>query len=193
MMPPPPPRLPLQPPPERTFQHPVLVGLRGDVWSDMSILGYRGNPGAAACYPWDPALSPCVPSDERPKFLISSREAAEAVGAASRVEQFSPGPDGHEFDDDEEQYELARVKCRFALRRFQESFPELDPRPSDVFCTHASQQLTRPCPCGSGVLARWPWVVQTMGLGFCDCGMASWELTCWRSEWIKAGAPNLAW
>ena len=46
---------------------------------------------------------------------------------------------------------------------------------------------------GRGVLAQWPWVVQTAQLGFCDCGMASWELTCWRCEWIGAGAPDLAW
>ena len=42
-------------------------------------------------------------------------------------------------------------------------------------------------------LSMWPWVVQTKQLGFCDCEMAGWELTCWRSEWIAAGAPNLAW
>jgi hypothetical protein len=51
---------------------------------------------------------------------------------------------------------------------------------------------TRPCPCGGGVLPKWPWVVQTAGLGFCGCDMAGWELTCWRAEWIMAGAPNLA-
>ena len=46
---------------------------------------------------------------------------------------------------------------------------------------------TRPCPCGRGALAKWPWVVQQDHLGFCDCWMASWEIQCWRSEWIKAG------
>jgi hypothetical protein len=58
---------------------------------------------------------------------------------------------------------------------------------------HASQHHTRPCPCGRGALAKWPWVVQTARWGFCDCWMASWELTCWRGEWIKAGDPNLAY
>ena len=42
-------------------------------------------------------------------------------------------------------------------------------------------------------LAMWPWVVQTAQLGFCDCNMAGWELTCWRCEWIAAGYPSLAW
>ena len=28
------------------------------------------------------------------------------------------------------------------------------------------QHHTRPCPCGLGALAMWPWVVQTAQLGF---------------------------
>ena len=78
-------------------------------------MGYRGNPAAAAAHAWDPTKPPCVPSDERPLYLIDSREAAEAAGAASRVEQFYPGPDGHEFDDDEDQDNLARMLSRSAV------------------------------------------------------------------------------
>ena len=53
------------------------------------------------------------------------------------------------------------------------------------------EKQKRPCPCGRSALAVWPWVVHTPQLGFCDfreegCGMAAWELTCWRSEWIEA-------
>ena len=80
---------------------------------------------------------------------------------ASRIERFSP-VDG-EFDDgnEEECYELARVEHRFALRRLQESFPDLEAGP---LLAHASQHRTRPCPCGRGALAVWPWVVQTAQL-----------------------------
>ena len=83
------------------------------------------------------------------------------------------------------------AKHKHALRRLQQSLPEVDPRPVGI--ANASQHQTRPCPCGRGVLARWPWVAQTAQLGFCDCGMAGWELTCWRCEWIGAGAPDLVW
>ena len=89
----------------------------------------------------------------------------------------------------EEIYKEARVPFEFALRRLLRAFPEVGPCPLEG---HASQQQTRPCPCGSGVLARWPWVVQTSELGFCECDMASWELTCWRMEWISAGGPDLS-
>ena len=133
---------------------------------------------------WNPEMPPCVPSDHRPEHLFNSREAAEAAGAASRVERFAPPAIG--WDDD---YELACVENKLALRRLRESFPEVDPCPM----AHASQHHTRPCPCGRGALAKWPWVVQAAQLGFCNCWMAGWELTCWRIEWIGAGAPNLAW
>jgi hypothetical protein len=33
--------------------------------------------------------------------------------------------------------------------------------------------------------------VQTAQLGFCACYMASWELTCWRSDWLETGSPLL--
>ena len=159
-------------------------------WSDDSILGYRGLPGGDPEERfWDTEKPPCVPSDHRPQHLFTSRDAAKAAGMASRMERFAPDEDG-EFDgNDEEYYELARVEHRFALRRLREEFPEVAACPM----VHASQHHTRPCPCGRGVLAMWPWVVQTAQLGFCDCWMASWERTCWRSEWIKAGVPNLAY
>ena len=162
------------------------------------IPGYRGRPGASGIRDgdieeiyWNPAAPPCVPSDHRPGELFHSREAAEAAGMASRVEQFAfrPDEDGEDDEFDEESYELACVKHKHALRRLQEAFPQVDLCPM----ADTSKHHTRPCPCGRGALAVWPWVVQTKQLGFCQCSMASWELICWRSEWIAAGYPQLAW
>ena len=154
-------------------------------WSDDSIPGYRGTPGGSEeeRY-WNPERPPCVPSDHRPVHLFNSREAAEAAGMASRVERFTRRPDEDGEDDEfvEELYELACVKHKDAMRRLHASFPEV-----------VDDHGTRPCPCGHGILGKWPWMVQTAQLGFCECWMAGWELTCWRSEWIKAGHPHLAW
>ena len=88
-----------------------------------------------------------------------------------------------DFDDDfwnEERYDLACVKHAHALRRLRRAFPEV-----------SEERQTRPCPCGRGELATWPWVALTAQAGLCDhrgCHMASWELTCWRWEWIVDGA-----
>ena len=157
------------------------------------IEGYRGRRGGDEEERfWNPAMPPCVPSDHRPANLFNSREAAEAAGAAARVELLAPPlPDEEEYgeddynpmwDFDEDEYEVACLKHKQKVRRLREAFPEA-----------GTEHHTRPCPCGRGALAVWPWVVQTAQLGFCECGMASWERTCWRSEWIAAGAPNLAW
>ena len=157
------------------------------------IPGYRGRPGGddVERY-WNPALPPCVPSDHRPALLFNSREAAEAAGAAALVERRAPPPPDDEeygeddynpmWDFDEDEYDVACLRHKQKLRRLRESFPEAD-----------EEHHTRPCPCGRGALAVWPWVVQTAQLGFCECWMACWERTCWRSEWIAAGAPDLAW
>ena len=92
----------------------------------------------------------------------------------------------------EEKDEQARLTYKFALRRLKEAFPELEVEPCHRLA-HASEHPTRPCPCGAGVLPKWPWVVQTVGLGFCGCEMAGWEQICWRGEWIATGAPKLRW
>ena len=124
------------------------------------------------------------------RWQVGSR----AAGAASGVERCFPEGDeeSEDYYDDEDRDEVARVKYKAALRRLQKTFPELDVSPM-LAVARASEQPTRPCPCGAGVLPKWPWVVQTVDLGFCGCDMAGWELTCWRAEWIMAGAPNLAW
>ena len=91
------------------------------------IPGYRGRPGGDEAERfWNPAAPPCVPSDHRPTCLFSSRLAAEAAAAASRVEHFAPRPDSDGEDEyfDEELYELACVKHKHALRHLRASFPE---------------------------------------------------------------------
>ena len=152
------------------------------------IKGYRGRPGGDPDERfWNPAKPPCVPSDDRPQHLFASREAAEAASAAAQVEAWAPPPFEDEYYNGEERYDLACVKHKHAVRQLLTAFPEV----TACFMAHASQHETKQCPCGRGVLARWPWVVHTAQLGFCDareCGMASWELTCWRSEWIVDGA-----
>ena len=167
------------------------VGRKNSANQDNTdIPGYRGVP---LCYEeeryWDPQKEPCVPSDHRPALLFNLWEAAEAAGEASRMEAFASRADQvsgeydfHDGERDEELYELACVKHKHAMHRLLSSFPRSDE-------THH----TRPCPCGPGALAMWPWVVQTAQLGFCECPMAEWERICWRSEWIKAGSPGLAW
>ena len=121
-----------------------------------------------------------MPSDDRPEHLFNTRAAAEAASAASQVEAWAPPPFEDEYYNDEERYALACVKHEHAVRRLREAFPEVDPCP----LAGTSRHNTRACPCGRGVLARWPWVVQTAQLGFCACAMANWELTCWRQEWL---------
>ena len=150
-----------------------------------NIRGFRGRPGGDPDERyWSPWKPPCVPSDERPAHLFLTRVAAEAASAAAQVESFGPpSPDDEYGYFDEEWYDSWCVKHTHAVRRLREAFPEVAPCP----IAHASQHETRPCPCGHGLLARWPWVVQTAALGFCgarECGMASWEHTCWRWEWI---------
>ena len=156
------------------------------------IKGCRGRPGGGGGDPderyWNPAKPPCVPSDDRPEHLFNTRVAAEAASTASQVEASAPPPPEDEYGYfDAEHYELACLKHQHALRRLREAFPEVDPCP----LVRASLHETRPCPCGRGVLARWPWVAQTAQLGFCACDMASWELTCWRYEWLALVGRDL--
>jgi hypothetical protein len=114
----------------------------------------------------------------------TSDAAANAVGKAARVEMFMMPADYDEVRDnysyDEELDEIARLEYKYAMRQLLDQ--GVCPDPCPMFA-HASQHHTRPCPCGHGVLARWPWVVQTATLGFCDCRMAEWELVCLRGEW----------
>ena len=82
--------------------------------------------------------------------------------AAYQLEDLKP--DNFENDFEEEDYEVASVKYKFAIRRLLQEFPELAPF---LIVAPASEHDTRPCPCGRGVLAKWPWVVQNDWLGFC--------------------------
>ena len=208
---PPPPPPPLPPPTvpfdhaEKLieYDHPVGRWVGDKIKFSFDIPGYRGVPGDEGGggrddprY-WDPEKPPCVSSDFRPEHLIKSPLAAKAAIAANEVEFRCKPPDFDDENDerhyDEERDEIARVKYKHALRRLFESFPELDPCP---MLAHASQHCTRPCPCGRGVLARWPWVVQDEERGFCACSMGGWELICWRGEWEEAARkaiPRWAW
>jgi hypothetical protein len=189
---PPPPSLPLPPPslpmPEADdrvkYLHPDGCRVDGKwVWSDNSIPGYRGCPGMECCSDgggcfWNPEKPPCIPSDHRPDHLFRSPKAAEAAELAERLEFLSKGwqdDEGGQFFDEEE-IEIKSVRHKYALRRLHASFPEVADQ----------EHHSRPCPCGRGALAMWPWVVQTAQLGFCECDMALWERQLWRSEWVKA-------
>ena len=155
-----------------TERHPEIPGYRGRAMADVEEIY------------WNPAKAPCVPSDHRPEELFNSQQAAEAAGAAAGVEKSTLTE--HDEDNNEEsmaeEYELACVRHKYAMRRLRLSFPEV-----------ADDGSRRPCPCGLGALAMWPWVVQTAELGFCVCIMAQWELICWRSEWISTSHPYLRW
>ena len=161
------------------------------------IAGYRGRPGGDEDEAfWNPEKPPCVPSDPRPSHLFGTRVAAEAACAAARVECCAPKHDPEDTglndwrdEQDDEDYEVACVQHKVAVRRLERAFPELGQCPLDQ---HASHYQTRPCPCGRGALAKWPWVVQMAQHGFCDCPMAGWELICWRREWAR-NFPQLGW
>ena len=112
-----------------------------------------------------------------------------AIKWADAVERSAPLPADPEIRQEyweawerEEEYEVACVRHKHAMRWLRDLFPEV-----------GEEHHTRPCPCGRGALAMWPWVVQTKQLGFCDCDMASWERICWRTEWIRVGYPSLRW
>ena len=161
--------------------------------------GFRGHGGAKGEERWDPDLPPCIPSDERPDKVFGSEQAAKATAACAWLERTLPRPteDSDEEEDEgrEEREEVARVRYKHALRKLAEAFPELE-LPAGLYAgLHASEQVTRPCPCGAGRLARWPWVLQTKALGFCPGavvaedpdspdGRHDWEDICWRGEWI---------
>ena len=159
--------------------------------------GFRGHGGARGEERWDPDQPPCIPSDERPDKVFGSEQASKATEACAWLERtlLRQTEDSDEEEDEgrEEREEVARVGYKHALRKLAEAFPELE-IPAGLYAgLHASEQVTRPCPCGAGRLARWPWVLQTKALGFCsgawlnpDCpdGRHDWEDICWRNEWI---------
>ena len=178
--------------------------------------GYRGHGGAFGEEKWDPDLPPCIPSDERPENIFGSSLAAKAVAAAAILEQSLPqgDPEASDYEEDEgqeEREEVAKVKYKHALRQLAEAFPELQIPAGLHAGLDASEQETRPCPCGTGLLSRWPWVLQTAALGFGPSaavdgvsddaatadiqGKHDWEMISWRSEWISSApdGDSLAW
>ena len=170
---------------------------------------------------WDPDQPPLIPSDERPDKVFGSVVAAEAVAAAQVLERAFPSQNPEDSDYEEEYYDdedsrlegldLARIKYKHALRRLAAEFPELMIPPGLHAGLDASEQETRPCPCGVGRLPRWPWALQTVCLGFCPSSNIyvdwsklgsywdlkdddpvhkhSFEVINWREEWMLA-APG---
>ena len=145
---------------------------------------------------------------ERPDAVFGSNLAAKAVAAAHILEKHLPHlPREEDEDHDEEREEVARVEYKHALRRLAAEFPELKVPAGLHAGVDASAQETRPCPCGAGLLARWPWVLQSVSLGFCPTSDVDWsestddkataelqdvhshEMVTWREEWIMA-APE---
>ena len=172
-------------------------------WNGFEKVGYRGaNSGAYGGEKWDPDVPPCVISDERPPPVFGSEEAALAVHAARWLEDRLPEQFvGDEGAYNEEEEDVARVRYKHALRRLATAFPELEvPVPELCAGLQADLQCTRPCPCEAGLLAKWPWVLQTPQLGFCPGGEwgenddEEWttqskhdcESFSWRHEWIMA-------
>ena len=187
----PPPTMPVFVERERVvYEHPIPKRVGRDlVYGDDAAPGYRAIPANGfgiegedtRC--WDPRAAPCVPSDYRPARTFRSFAAANATAKAARVEMFMQPPDydPESLDHyDQENDEVSRVQYKWAMSKLQDQ--GLCPDPCPMFA-HASQHQTRPCPCGRGALGKWPWVIHSAELGFCDCEMALWELTCWRHEW----------
>ena len=133
-------------------------------------------------------------------MLRSSREAEEATSRAWELERFFLYDDDPDYNDSEEEKEVAIVRYRHALSRLKAAFPSLCPGWSGEV-QRADEQNSVPCvaACG-GRLGAWPWTVQTHALGFCNCDViykfrGAWgDAYYWKHE---AGVPNqgdgLAW
>ena len=170
-------------------------------WTGYDKVGYRGCESSYGAEKWDPDLPPCVISDQRPPQVFGSKEAALAAAAARELERLLPenfvGDEGAYNEEDED---LARARYKHALRKLAKAFPELEVLVPELCAgLQADQQCTRPCPCGAGHLAKWPWVLQTPQLGFCPGGewgeddeevttqgKHDWEVISWRHEWVMA-------
>ena len=166
-------------------------------WTGYDKVGYRGCESSYGAEKWDPDLPPCVISDQRPPQVFGSKEAALAAAAARELERLLPenfvGDEGAYNEEDED---LARARYKHALRKLAKAFPELEVLVPELCAgLQADQQCTRPCPCGAGLLAKWPWVLQTPQLGFCPGGewgedddevttqgKHDWEVISWRTS-----------
>ena len=159
---------------------------------------------------WDPDQPPLIPSDERPDKVFGSVVAAEAIAAANLLERAFPDQNPEDsdyegdFEDEEtrlESLQILRIKYKHALRRLAAEFPELSIPPGLHAGLDASEQETRPCPCGAGKLSRWPWALQTVCLGFCPSShkyidwskLGSYEDLKYDDAWMKHGNEMIKW
>ena len=138
---------------------------------------FRGTAGAFEDEGWDLYQPPCIPSDERPEHVFGSMAAAKAIAAANILDNLNnicpPTSDSEEEGDAEreereDREEVARAQYKLAIRKLARAFPDLDiPAAGLTAGLHAREQETRSCPCGAGLLPRWPWVPVDARLGFC--------------------------
>ena len=151
-------------------------------WTGYDKVGYRGCESSYGAEKWDPDLPPCVISDQRPPQVFGSKEAALAAAAARELERLLPenfvGDEGAYNEEDED---LARARYKHALRKLAKAFPELEVLVPELCAgLQANQQCTRPCPCGAGLLAKWPWAP-------CEMAMGAANPTAWVLPWRGVG------
>ena len=92
---------------------------------------------------------------------------------------------------DEDGVEIERITYRRALKRLSEAFPELELQVSELLeGVRADERNSRACPCGTGRLPQWPWMVHRPGMGFCNCPESAYYLVCARWDWIP---PDMPW
>ena len=124
-------------------------------------------------------------------------EVAVASAKAHRFENIVgelDDPDEWEGKCEPDEYEAEEADYKAALFRLKKAVPELNLVLSDlVKGVRAEDTETRQCFCGAGLLSVFPWVLHSEALGFCKCEHAQYELICWRSDIIDAGAPGLRW
>ena len=141
--------------------------------------------------------------------VFGSMEAAKAAATAERyensmhllarirenVKELEEGDDASEFwiEYDEDGVEIQRIQYKRMLKRLSEAFPELELQVSQLLegvC--ADEYNSHACPCGTGRLPQWPWVIALPGKGFCDCPDSSYYLGCERSDWIPGDLPYIS-
>lgn len=101
------------------------------------------------------------------QVLRASREVDEATTRAWELERFFLDEADPDYNESEEEKEVALVRYRHSLARLKAAFPSLCPG-WDGKVQPAGEQNSTQCvaTCG-GRLGTWPWTVQTGALGFC--------------------------
>ena len=181
-------------------------------------------PAPASAPPPAPAPEPeptpaPVPRQLREGDELASRELTEelmeceyvgrAIVAAVELERHIPAPidieapsdsESDESDTDaDEQAELATIKYKYALRRLDKRYPDIQfhrgaDRRRDT-AEVATEVNSMPCFCGKGRMGRVPWHLQLATHGYCKiCLKGVWLRRC---DWVSTSlgldlrdAPN---